>query len=173
MKTDKLDIIIGELNNRIEKVETYYIECEDNMYAEYVLSFAYGEADMDEVERFIRWSFEPEEYEPLLKAMENMTDRDKIQFLMPHVYAECAGMRRIHNEILSVNMEEIETETELSSDIISSLTKEEAEYIRGRCDAYIDDSLDFMYIDMNYKRWILRLDIASALESVEELDNVK
>jgi len=74
-------------------------------------------------------------------------------------------MHRIHGEIFSLGLGEIESQLDDTiSEQLINLSEEERQYVADKVDTYLAD--DCIYIDLSYNSWVLTLDFDSLVEAM-------
>jgi hypothetical protein len=107
----------------------------------------------------------------MIEALEDrIGDRATIELVMENSDLECANIYLKSNEVYSVSMGEVE---EMPSNDLEAefdeLTDEEKDYVsRNVSNCYVSNS-GWIYLDLNYHRWVLILDTETFNDRAQEI----
>lgn len=165
-----VDDIVEKINQEIEYMDDYYRSNEDNPVAEYVASFGYGGELLYEVEDRLRTMSSDDRYcfmsEDQIEFIEDLIALNRPNSLKVDVLQSFTTLRfipdfyRRDDELVSMNCGEVECI--ISDEVINQiegLTEDERKEIENRCDAHVNLSMFAFYLDLNYCRWAMIVDI--------------
>ena len=166
---ENLKDIIEAINDDIESNEEYATNDPDCGTAEFVHSFGYGETDTDDIIKTINSDHNGDgDFDHVISYLKALKPSDLFSLLADHCSLETADIYRATNEIYGMNLGEIEVQ--LDDAIVEALAKlspEDRETVSDGINAYLQG--DFVYIDLNYNRWVMVLDFESLTEAVNEI----
>ena len=163
---ENLKDIIEAINDDIESNEEYATNDPDCGTAEFVSSFGHGETDTDDIIKTIDSDHNDGDFDHVISYLKALKPSDLFSLLADHCSLETAAMYTLTDEIFGASLGEIEIQ--LDDPIVEALAKlspEDRETVSDGVNAYLKG--EYVYIDLNYNRWVMTLDFESLTEAID------
>lgn len=168
-KLDSVEKILEAYNDEATSGNEHTLS-EDSCHAEFCASFHYGE--MSRTDFFENAQLSDETLEKLKAYSKTVDKKAFFDFIGAHSSLDTAGIYIRDGEVCSVSIGEVEWQP--SDDLLEaylSLSQEEQEQVRQKCDEYISDGgcKGWLYLNHDYERFILICDEDSLNDALDEM----